>query len=57
MMYMYYVILHRKMLGLTCLNNFLCIYVCMYVYILELDSSVVKSAKMSNILCPFVQKN
>ncbi len=34
---MYYVILHvpygnhRKMLGLTCLNKFLCIYVCMFV--------------------------
>ncbi len=26
------------------------------LYILELDSSVVKSAKMSTILCPFVQK-
>ena len=21
---------HRKMLGLTCLNKFLCMYVCMY---------------------------
>ena len=26
------------------------------LYILELDSFVVKSAKMSTILCPFVQK-
>ncbi len=26
------------------------------LYILELDSSVVKSAKMSTILCLFVQK-
>ena len=27
------------------------------LYILELDSSVGKSAKMSTILCSFVQKN
>ncbi len=26
------------------------------LYILELDSSVVKNAKISTILCPFVQK-
>ncbi len=26
------------------------------LYILELDSSVVKSAKITTILCPFVQK-
>ena len=26
------------------------------LYILELDSSVVKSAKISTILCPLVQK-
>ncbi len=26
------------------------------LYILELDSSVVKSARISTMLCPFVQK-
>jgi hypothetical protein len=40
---------HRKMLGLTCLNKFLCMYVCMYVCI---DVYVCKSRIMTFYMRP-----